>query len=563
MEIDNKLLEGYENMQLIHYREVDKNFTNASYYDDLPEKTITGALKANFYKDGKLLQIYSEKDNHVGVVAATRLGKTTSYVIPTVLSFAAQKQKKSMVVSDPKGEVYRYTAATLREQGYNVLLLNFRDYQRSECWNPLTPIFRKYQAIDEEYTKVELVDTDQGPRNRYNGVIYEDQEALDEALENVINMRLEEVGSDIDVIANLFMPTVNTRDPYWENSARELLQAFLWAMLEDSKEDAKDRIETLITEDTYSFSTIIRILGTMEYGKGNSYGDGGYFNDRSKDSRAYGYAKNTILENADTTRKCIMSVFNSNIAIFKNCAVRLITSCNTFEYDDLIGKPVALFIDYRDEIKIYYKIISLFVQNVYAFLIDYADKTPMGKFDASWYFILDEFGNFPEIEDFDMKISASAGRNVFFILIMQSYAQLDNVYGSKVSEIICDNLNMHVMFGSNNPDTLQKFSRECGEYTRLSPLSALNGGGKEMDYYQIETIPRVPKSLLSRLKPGECIITEANSGYIFWSKMERYYTCKEFSDLSLSDVKTYTCKVNPFASKYVYKFVAKEKKFSF
>lgn len=565
MEIDSKLLEGYENTKIVHYSEVDKNFTNAIYYDELPERTVTGVLKANLYKDGRLLQVYSEKDNHVGVMAATRLGKTTSYVIPTVLSFALQKQKKSFVVSDPKGEIYRYTAATLREQGYNVLILNFRDYQKSECWNPLTPIFRKYRAIDDEYKKVELVDTENGPRNRYKGVIYEDQEALDEALENVISMQLEEVGSDIDVIATLFMPTLNMRDPYWENSACELLKGFLWAMLEDSREDAKERVETLITEDTYSFSTIIRILGTMEDGRGSSYGDGGYFNDRPKDSRSYGYVKNTILENGDTTRRCIMSVFNSNIAIFRNCAVRLITSCNTFEFSDLVdGRPVALFIDYRDEIKMYYKMIGLFVQNMYAYLIDHADGLSMGKFEAPWYFILDEFGNFPELEDFQTKISACAGRNIFFILIMQSYAQLNSVYGNSVAMVIRDNLNMHVMLGSNNPDTLQEFSRECGEYTRISPLSALNGGGKEMDYYQIETIPLVPKSLLSHLKPGECVITEANSGYTFWSKMERYYMCKEFSNLPLSDVKTYVCKVNPFDSKYVYKFATtKKKKFSF
>ena len=56
-----------------------------------------------------------------------------------------------MIISDPKGEIYRTTAAALREQGYNVRLLNFRDYRHSECWNPMTPIFRKYAQIDKVY----------------------------------------------------------------------------------------------------------------------------------------------------------------------------------------------------------------------------------------------------------------------------------------------------------------------------------------------------------------------------------------------------------------------------
>ena len=83
--------------------------------------------------------MYSSDENHVGVIAATRLGKTTSYVIPTILSFARQKIKRSLIISDPKGEVYKYTAEELKKQGYEIKLLNFRNYRKSECWNMLTP----------------------------------------------------------------------------------------------------------------------------------------------------------------------------------------------------------------------------------------------------------------------------------------------------------------------------------------------------------------------------------------------------------------------------------------
>ncbi len=542
----NCILQGYENTRFVHYNET-QGLPNQTLYENLPDSEITGVLKCNRYVNGKLTQIYSTTENHVGVIAATRLGKTTSYVIPTILSFAMQKKKRSMIISDPKGELYRCTSATLRNQGYKVKLLNFRDYLHSECWNPLTPIFRKYRRAVTVSDEVKLVETKHGWRNKFRGVIYDNQQELDRAVDLAGNMLMDEVGNDIDTIGAMFLATESLKDPYWDNSARETLKAFLWAMLEDS-----NKAENPITEDTFSFSTILAIQLTMQSGKGLSFEDGGYFTKRDPSSRSYQIVKDTLIDNGDTTRACILAVFNTRIAMFRECAMRLITSCNSFEMSELADGPTAIFIDYRDELKVHYQIISLFIQDAYRYLIEQANQKIEGKLDVPFYFILDEFGNFPAIKDFETTISACAGRNIFFILIIQSYAQLDNVYGSAVASIIRDNLNMHVFLGSNNSETLEIFSRECGQKTRISPLSALNGSKEELEHYQIETIPIVPKSVLAHFEPGECIITEANSGYVLYSKLERYYRLDEMKNLPLASEKEYTSTVNPFDKRYTY-----------
>nr|MDE5601537.1 type IV secretory system conjugative DNA transfer family protein [Clostridia bacterium] len=523
MEDTNKLLQGYENMKLVHYTD-SVALPNTVAYENVGDKELSGVLKACRYLDGKLLQTYTEQENHVGVIAATRLGKTTSYVIPTILSFAKQRMKRSMIISDPKGEIYRLTADTMRKAGYNVVLINFRDYAHSECWNPLTPIFRKYRKTAELYDEVSVVETENGPRNSFRGVVYDSQEELDRAIGLARTMMEDEVGNDIDTLAAMIIPTVNLRDPYWENSARELLKAFLWAMLEDS-----DREENPITEDTFSFTTILAMVGYIHVGK-NNFDDQGYFTSRDRKAHSYLLAKNVLIENSDVTASCVMSTFNTGISIFRDNAIRLVTSCNSFDFSTLDERPTAVYIIYRDEVKVHYQIISLFIQDVYRYLIERATDKPNGKLDVPCYFLLDEFGNFPAIKDFETTISACAGRNIWFILIIQSYAQLDSVYGKAVSAIIRDNLNMHVFFGSNNPETLKAFSEECGKKTRISPLSALNGSSADIDTYQIETLPLVPQSMLTHFKPGECIITEANSGYVMFSKLERYYLCKEFKD---------------------------------
>lgn len=557
MEDTNNILKGYENTKYIHYTRSDE-LPNTVDFAEIGKREISGVLKASHHVDGKLIQTYTEQENHVGVIAATRLGKTTSYVIPTVVSFAKQPVKRGMVISDPKGEIYRLTSETLRSEGYRVILLNFRDYVHSECWNPLTAIFRKYRKAMEVYDEVTVTDTDNGPRNEFRGTVYENQTELDQAIELVRTMMIEEVGNDIDTIALMFMPTVSQKDPYWENSARELLKAFLWAMLEDSERD-----ENPITEDTFSFSTILTTLNNIHSGKGVSFEDEGYFTDREHSSRAYQIAKNTVIENGDITSSCILAVFNTGISIFRDCAMRLITSCNSFDMSSLTDGPVAIYINYRDEVKVHYQIISLFIQDAYRYLIEHASNRDDGKLETPFYFVLDEFANMPPLKDFETTISACAGRNIWFILVIQSYAQLNSVYGSAVAEIIKDNLNVHIFFGSNNSETLEAFSKECGQQTRISPLSALNGNGAEIETYHIETIPLIPKSMLSHFHPGECIITEANSGYVMFSKLERYYLCDEFKNLKLSSEKNYRCSVNPFDKRFRYEATKRKKRSPF
>lgn len=542
-------------MRLIGYE--DAALPNTVAYDELPNSYLAGVLKMNRHKDGKLIQTYSAGESHVGVIAATRLGKTTSYVIPTIVSFARQQVKRSMIISDPKGELYKSTAETLRNQGYDVKLLNFRDYLHSECWNMLTPIFRKYQKALKIAEEPEVVIDGDELKHKFCGRLYDDFAELQKQIEYHTDMMMDEVGNDIDMLCSMFITTEKLQDPYWEDSARELLKAFLWAMLEDSgKEPATP---TRITEETFSFSTILTILAQFKDDNGTQYNDSGYFSSRKPTSRALQLAKNNLLENASNTRKCIVATFNTKMAVFRECAMRLITRCNSFDVETICDKPTAVFIDYRDEVKVHYQVISLFVQNAYRFLIDKANASGKGRLDVPFYFILDEFGNFPAMRDFETTISACAGRNIFFILIFQSYAQLNKVYGADVAEIIRDNLNMHVFFGSNNPATLRAFSEECGEYARISPLSALNGKSDDMEMYSIETIPLVTKSRLSHFAVGECIITEANSGYVMFSKLERYYECPEFMDLPTAAETDYVCEVNPFDKKYVYEVKFKRK----
>ncbi len=555
------VLNGYENTRLIHYNDLEEIAERVIRYEDLPEYDLPGVIKYNrLDSEGKLTQIYTAYGNHVGVLASTRAGKTTSVVIPYIMSFANQRRKKSMVVSDPKGEIYRRTSKYLRDKGYDVRLINLRDASHSEYWNPLTPIRRKYLAAFDVYD--EVVPVKQGVKTHYKfrGQVYKNKQALDETLNRVIAIALDDVSNDVENLSHMAISVESQKDPYWENSARLVIQAFIWAMLEDSRKEtlnqSKRKSWPLITEETFSFSTIFTIMASFRNNR--SFDDGGYFSNRKATSRAYVLAKDNFLDQASTTRQNILCVFNTKMAPFRESTVRLITSCNSFNFTDFVDKPTVIFIDYKDEVQAHYHVISLFVQDCYRQLIEMATERSTGALEIPFYFMLDEFGNFPKIENFKTVISAAAGRQVFFVLIMQSFAQLNEVYGNDTAEIIRDNLNVQIMLGSNNPGTLEEFSRGCGEYTRVSPLSALNGSSSDIEQYQTETIRRIPKSMLAHFEPGECVITEANSGYVMWSKLDRYYICPEFTSVELDDEKKYQCNLNPFDEKYTYSIIVED-----
>ena len=512
---DTDLLRDYESAKLVRYDDYDPNSENTYAFDELGEKSVGGLPLVSVRANGRLYITFTP-DTHVLVLGSTRSGKTTGYILPTIFIKAHQKRKDSMLITDPKGELYAKSAEMLGRQGYKVVLVNFRDYRHSEFWNPLTQIFRKYRRASECAKRVRVVKvSDKEYIYEFDGRSYPTKAALNLAMERAKKELIADISLEIEALALNLVPTMNTRDPYWEDSARQLFTAFIWAMLEDS--DFSENNPKRITEDTFSFRTVLDTLATFRTAGGDC--DNGYFSKRAHSSRAYVLAKEPILHNAPNTRQCIISSLNAKLMFMRPAVSKAITCTNTFDMKELFSSELTL--------------------------------------PKPFYFILDEFGNLPQIPDFENTISACGSRNIWFVLVIQSYAQLDRVYGNDVSAIIADNMNMRMFIGSNNAQTKKKFSDECGVRTIVSPFSALNGSGVKMERYEKDIVPVVPVSRLGTLEPGECIVTRSGAGEVLWSKIERHYLCPEFvsGKVRISD---YTTNVYPFDDKYVYRISASD-----
>jgi type IV secretory pathway TraG/TraD family ATPase VirD4 len=87
--------------------------------------------------DKKKNTVYVDNgESHSLVIGATGSGKTTMVINPLV-NFLAKKGE-SMVITDPKGEIFEKNGEMLKDLGYDVIVVNFRDPKNGSCWNPYT-----------------------------------------------------------------------------------------------------------------------------------------------------------------------------------------------------------------------------------------------------------------------------------------------------------------------------------------------------------------------------------------------------------------------------------------
>ena len=119
-----------------------KEFKKAFKCNVLKEDTEnfnSGGIIVGYEKNKKEEKIYYIDDNiHSLVLGATRSGKTRSIVLQTVGNLGIAGE--SMIISDPKAEIYHYTSKFLEDLGYKIITLDFKNPTKSTRYNFLQPV---------------------------------------------------------------------------------------------------------------------------------------------------------------------------------------------------------------------------------------------------------------------------------------------------------------------------------------------------------------------------------------------------------------------------------------
>ncbi len=116
-----------------------------------------------------------------------------------------------------------------------------------------------------------------------------------------------------------------------------------------------------------------------------------------------------------------------------------------------------------------------------------------GKLPVRTNFLLDEFANMPPLKDVTTMITAARSRQIRFTMIIQNFAQLDEVYGKENAETLRGNCGNLIYLVTTELKALEEISKMCGEVK-----------SKKDD--KTASTPLVTISDLQRMKENEAII---------------------------------------------------------
>ena len=429
--------------------EIKRNFS---------KENVNNIKKAGFpiYYSKDLKNIYFDRETpHYVYLGSTGSGKSVTAVIPTCSFIANAKEKRSVFITDPKGEIYQKTSKMFKDNGYKILTIDFRNPEKSNKINILEPIIMEY----ENYMKYEkLSNTYKTKKVKYN---------------NMAMSSLAETNRLISSLATMVMQEkVEQKDPFWNNSAKNLLEGLIGFFLEEYKAGN-------ITREKITMTSIRKFQNSsMEENNLRKFKD--YINKKEYGSKSKD-ALVSILSASDNTFKSITAVFGEKMNLFDDINVANVTSSSDFEFNILGKEPVALYVIVPDEDKTYFTLVTIIVGLLYRDLVKLANSNDSKKLPLEIDFILDEFANCPPLADIEAIVSVARSRGMHFHFFIQSFSQLDNVYGKEVSQIILDNCGL-IYLKTNTQETAEAISKRLGKKTIESnsvrqSMSLLNYNG--------------------------------------------------------------------------------------
>ena len=382
--------------------------------------------------------LVDSSDSHTLVLGSTGSKKSRLVIMPAVRILADAGE--SMIVSDPKSEIFERTSGYLKNKGYDISVINLRNPDLGNSWNPLYIPYLYYKSGD-----------------------------FDKAYEFAN-----------DIAANLFLTEMALKDPFWDYSSRDLFFGLELLLFKYCFEN----------NTNINCANISNLLKLRHYLFKNYYSSGiSVINESS--SILNQYMNNDFITSSaligtvnapEKTQASILSTFDEKMRCFTIQPKLLnLLSSNNICLDNIGDKKTAIYIIMPDEKTTYHKLVTLFIKQSYEYIVYQAQKNNR-QLPIRVNFILDEFASLPAINDFPAMISASRSRNIRFTLVVQSKNQLTGKYQNEATTIQ-SNCNNWVFLTSRETEMLKEISNLCG-YKRngerlLIPMDYLQHLNKE------------------------------------------------------------------------------------
>lgn len=360
--------------------------------------------------------LIDDSDTHTLVIGATASKKSRLVAMPMVKIL--ESAKESMIIADPKAEIFERTSVSLKNSGYNVLTVDLRNPYLGNAWNPLAIPYKLYM------------------RNEPNDI--------DRACEFVN-----------DIACNLSnLGIASDKDPFWENSAASFFFGLIMLLFKYVSQHGLGeeyvnirnilKLRSVLCKDFYAGKMV---TPAVKYAR--------------EDSFIYSLLIGT-LETAKDTQAGILTTFDQRMRTFSIQPSLLdMLSIDDNIIEGIQDTPTAVFLIAPDEKTSYHNLISLFVKQSYEYFIYSAQSGCDFKSKIRINYILDEFSSLPTIVDFPAMITAARSRKIRFTLFVQSKHQLDLRYKEE-AETIRANCNNWIFLVSREVSLLEELSKLCG-----------------------------------------------------------------------------------------------------
>lgn len=342
---------------------------------------------------------------NVLVIGGSGAAKTRSFVLPNILT-----ANTNYVITDPKSEVLLATGGYLKEQGYDVRVLNLVNLEQSDGYNP-------FRYLRDEKDVLKLVN---------------------------------------NLIQSTTPKDSHESDPFWTKAETALLQAIILMLFQEAPEYEQN------------FSMVMRVL---EYAEVREEDEGHVspldllfesIERRKPDSVAVRQYKVFKLA-AGKTAKSILVSTAVRLAPFNLPQIQALTDHDDMDLYTLGEKKVALYAVIPDNDNTFNFLVSLLYAQAFQALYYSADQIHHGPLPRHVRFVLDEFAAMP-LPGFTRELATMRSRSISASVIIQNMAQIKELYKDSW-ETIPGNCDTILYLGGNESSTHKYVSEMLGKAT--------------------------------------------------------------------------------------------------
>jgi type IV secretion system protein VirD4 len=385
------LLKGY-----VLNSKTGAKFAKPKDYKDYLSSSNTGLLL-----DGQSLRL-SERDSfqNMCVIARVGAGKTSRYIIPNVL--ARGRENVSLVVNDPKGEVFAATSGYMKACGFDIKVIDLEHPERSSCFNPL--------------------------------------------LEARNDIELEQIA---EIVIHAGNP--GSKDPFWNHGATRILSVLLKCLQNAGRNDPN--IFTLA-----NINYLFQNFGPDGSNLADFIGRASVLPNDPTDMRLFNEWLGATTGNREGVQSFVLNAVTA-LRSFTNQNVARLTSRSDFQLTDMRKRKTIIYFITPPQLAEYYSpITSIFFRCVFnACMREAPDRKTLPV-----YILYDEFGH-STIPNFVSTANTIRAYKVSLSVVLQSISQLAARYGKDQAAAIQGGFTAYLTYAGADPETAQFFERVAGK----------------------------------------------------------------------------------------------------